>query len=394
MNTATLHTMRKTLAAALAVGLGTTLAYVAVPTSPAYAAGGVVLDKTAPSSVLLGADITYTLRVTNPSGVPQFNIGFSDVLPAGMKYKPGSVTPNLGAPTVTTNGSGQQVLVWNNTSDVAAGSFYEMSYTAEWETAPDTLAGQEVNSATAAGSTDAREVPQFTADGTVVPEATVAASTDSTTTDRAPFEIIKSSPAGEMLRGVHDQRQVYTLTVRNNKVAATQNITVTDYLPAGLEYLGCGNEDNSTTVTEEYAGSGPLGVPAINPANCDTPDAVTTVNNPTPDEVGPLTGVYTQVDYTVPDLAPAGEYTVRYVAGIPLQENTMTWNGPEPTADSLEQGSNLDNNNGASTRETTTEKSLTNWAVGTGEFMRTVEQKIGWLEHQVGDGDAGALASG
>jgi hypothetical protein len=36
---------------------------------------------------------------------------------------------------------------------------------------------------------------------------------------------------------------------------ATTGVTVTDYLPAQLEFLGCGNVDNSVVVVEEYPGA-------------------------------------------------------------------------------------------------------------------------------------------
>ena len=43
-----------------------------------------------------------------------------------------------------------------------------------------------------------------------------------------------------MLRGVHDHQTVYKVTVTNNSVKQTTNVTLDDYLPAALEYLGCG----------------------------------------------------------------------------------------------------------------------------------------------------------
>jgi len=58
---------------------------------------------------------------------------------------------------------------------------------------------------------------------------------------------------------------VYTLTVRNNQVRATGAIELVDYLPAGLEFLGCGGDPDHTTdaatnrgSSEEYPGSGAI----------------------------------------------------------------------------------------------------------------------------------------
>ncbi len=356
---------------ALAVMVG---GLTAVTSTPAAAASNLTLDKKAPASVLLGDDIPYELTADNAGPDPLFNVGFSDVLPAGFRYKAGSVSPAIGAPTTTVNGSGQQVLAWTNVTDLQANSDYRISFTAEWADPaqiPDTIAPIDTNSATAAGNSNERTVPKFDASG--VPTNATSTATDSADTRRDPFVIEKEEPSSEaeLLRGVHDQRTTYKLTVRNNKVVATENITVTDYIPAGLEFLGCGNVDNSQVVTEEYTNSGPLGVPPINPTPCPTPDSVETVVDP-----GTLTGVYTAVTWTVGTLAPDEDYVIKYVAGIPLQANTTTWDGPQPSPGSLEQGSNLDNNNGASTREVLSERSLTNVVEGTGYFTGSPEQSV------------------
>ena len=136
-----------------------------------------------------------------------------------------------------------------------------------------------------------------------------------------------------------------------------------------MEFLGCGNEDNSQVVTEEFPGSGPLGAPPVNPTPCPLPVSVETVDSPQGvPGLGNLTGVYTAVTWNVGDLAAGEEREIKYVAGIPLSENTTTWDSPEPSAASLEQGSNLDNNNGGSTRELADEQSITNYATATGFF--------------------------
>jgi hypothetical protein len=77
-----------------------------------------------------------------------------------------------------------------------------------------------------------------------------------------PFLVGKSEPnaESELLRGVHDHQTVYTLEITNNLINATDDIYIEDWLPAGVEFLGCGLADNSAS--EEYVGSGP-----INPGN-------------------------------------------------------------------------------------------------------------------------------
>lgn len=363
---------------ALFIGLGVT-ALGAV--SPAAADAGITLDKKAPGSVLLGDNIPYELTAKNVSSpaVPQYNIGFSDVLPVGMVYVPGSVSPAIGEPTITIN-DGRQVLAWTNVSDLQANSTFTITYEAKWPNAgsiPTDITPTDINYATVASQTDPRKVPKFNADGT--PTNATNTANDSETTKRAPFIIEKSepSPEGELLRGVHKKRTVYTLKISNNKVKSTENITVTDYLPAGLEFLGCGDEDNTQPITEkEYTGADRLGVPPFNGPTCPatflTPTSVDTVlANPTGDPLK-RDAVWTKVDWTIGTLAPGSEPTIiKYVAAIPLKENTTTWAETKPSAASGKQGSNLNNNNGDSTREGTDEQTLTNYASATGTFTGT-----------------------
>ena len=108
-----------------------------------------------------------------------------------------------------------------------------------------------------------------------------------------------SSPENEIVRGVHGGfPQVWTLTVTNNKANPTTGTTVTDYVPASLEFLGCGGVDNTPGGIEEYPGSGLMtSVPVI--GGCPTPTTVDTVQNP----AGLPVGVYTRVVWTLGTLA-------------------------------------------------------------------------------------------
>ncbi len=361
--------------AMLTTGLGAA----AVP--PAHAAAGITLDKTAPASVLLGKPVPYTLKASNPAGNdPLYNVSFSDVLPAGFEYVGPTNPASAGEPAISTAPGGQTVLTWTNITDLQQASSFTIDFKAKLkDPLPTTIVPTDTNTAYVSGSTNERDVPKFNADGT--PKAGFISSNDTATTARAPFEVVKqssNSPEGELLRGVHDQRSTYTLTIRNNEAVPTNNVTVTDYLPAGLEFLGCGDEDNSQVVTEEYTGSGPLGTPAVNspavnPTPCPAPVSVETVDSPQDvPGLGDLSGVYTAVTWNVGTLTPTDPPTeIKYVAGIPLFENTMSWpSGQVPDTDGP-QGSNLDNNNGTSTREGIPEHSLTNRVSASGVFTGT-----------------------
>ncbi len=82
---------------------------------------------------------------------------------------------------------------------------------------------------------------------------------------------------------MHDHQTVYKVTVTNNKVNATTNVNVDDWLPASLEYLGCGGAGSDHTTEaptnpgskEEYPGSGPIEVAAL--GGCTAPELVETL---------------------------------------------------------------------------------------------------------------------
>ena len=179
------------------------------------------------------------------------------------------------------------------------------------------------------------------------------------------------SPEHELMRGVHDQPTVYTLKVEDTSDAATTGVTLVDYLPAGLEFLGCGAVDDSTPGAVEYGGAPRLDqtYPTALPASaCPQPVSVATVSNP----AGQPSGVYTQVTWSLGSISSTTPQTIQYVAAVPLRENTTTWSGVVPSATSLGQTANLDNNNGALTRQVGDATAYTNMAVATGTYTGAV----------------------
>ena len=95
-----------------------------------------------------------------------------------------------------------------------------------------------------------RAVPKFDANGD--PKSGSYTDTESsaefdTAISALTIDKTEPSPEHELMRGVHDDTTTYTLKVTNNGHAATNGNTVTDYLPAGLEFLGCGGVDNGST---------------------------------------------------------------------------------------------------------------------------------------------------
>jgi large repetitive protein len=359
-----------------------------VPVAPAQAAGSnLTLSKSGDATALIDAPISYTLTAHNGSTGTTYNLynlSFRDVLPVGVSYRAGSTSrpKGMGDPQIITIGTApatQQVLIWSNVSDLPIGADQTVAFQVDADPTTYPVGSTVRNTGYVYGQTDPRTIPKF--DGSGNPQSgsyTDAATSAEFDTRITAITIAKSenSPEHELMRGVHDDTAVYTLKVTNNDYKATDGNTVIDYLPAGLEFLGCGGVDNGTT--QEYGARTLAGTPAPG-GTCVTPASVDTIALAAGNAQGLAAGVYTQVTWTVGDLAASGTWTTQYRAGIPQHANTMTFTGTKPSAASGQQGANLDNNTGADTREQSSgagtqdgELGLTNLARVTGSYTGTV----------------------
>ncbi|HST41705.1 MAG TPA: hypothetical protein VLK58_19455 [Conexibacter sp.] len=329
-------------------------------------------------TILHGETVPISIEVRNPAGQPYgYNLSFRVVLPRGVTYSGGAAQ----APTsIAGPAAGETTLIFTNVADLSPNAFNTLAFDVDYDPAVYDVGDRFEISAQAFLNDQPRYIPRFDGNGLPVgPSATSYTGYTpvlrSVTTINA-IEIEKDEPSweGEIMRGVHDHQTVYTVTVRNNGIRPTNGVRVVDYVPAGLEFLGCGgpgadNTRNAPTnlgSAEEYPGKGPIVVPALAP--CDVPTVVETVNID-PDGAGPLPrAVYTRVEWTIGTLASRGRYELRYRAAIPIRENTMTWTGATPARTGA-QGTNLDNNSGPETRD---EQELTNYATASGSYDGTL----------------------
>ncbi|MEV8338818.1 isopeptide-forming domain-containing fimbrial protein [Leucobacter sp. NPDC077196] len=388
--------------------------------------------------ILAGEDAAFTVEISNADGGKQFNLGVSALLPESVSfvdgagsqkptkvYGPLEVLPNasrtgaataescaasglIPASTLDPAGpanrcavpAGQQMWVWANIDDLPQGGTVALNV----KVRPDAGAypvGSTINfNATAYTSTDPSRLPTF--DGS----ESKAKTTDHTSNpgldrdfsqpDVRALRVTKSepSPERELLRGVHDHPTVYTIKVENTGQAATEGVTVTDYLPAGLEYLGIAGGDNSAAGSGEYSVDGqPRRIPGQSPLASPAAERVETVQLSAAEATAlglAGAGVYTKVTWALSDLtggtaqsfpdAPAtsGSIELKYYAAVPLFENAM-WTGDAPDPATGVQGANLDNNTGPSTRHGSEDaanpanaKALTNAAVASGAFTGPV----------------------
>jgi fimbrial isopeptide formation D2 family protein/uncharacterized repeat protein (TIGR01451 family) len=376
---------------AMVMALSLTGFFVAASTPAAVAAGtpNLAIAVSGPSDALIQAPatpMTYTATVTNPSPNPNgYNLGYKVTLPPGVTF----VSSSVGAPDVTTNSGGSTVLFFQNVADILTNSSNALSIDVLAPNATYPVNASVPVTIAAYSNSDPRTEP--TMSGTTVSGGSGSAS-GSATSKIIAIKLTKSepSPENELPRGVHDHATVYTLKVTTNGVQTNNAVVVDDYLPAGLEFLGCGTWDNTTNAPTatgtnlEYPGAQRLDASTTNQpmatlpvsgttTGCLVPDSVTTVTID-PDGAGPApTGVYTHVIWTIGAMAANSVLNLTYAAGIPMRENTPTWSGATPaaacTATDCGQAANLDNNSGP---ETTDEQDLTNVATAKGTYAGTV----------------------
>ena len=247
------------------LGFGAVSANAAVECADPGASPGVPaisLTKEQPAERLYANSIPITLTAAQPVAPPAewgFNLSFRDVLPPGVSYKAGSSSI---APQVIANSPapGYTTLIFANVADLAPGSEKSLRYEAAYSPLDfdtgDTITTGDAVAPQAAGAyvnCNPRWLPLFDGQGMPIVRGdghsftgSAAVAPQSTLLTALEIEKSEPSPEHELMRGVHSNQTTYTLTVRNNTINATDNVKLVDYLPAGLEFLGCGTADNTT----------------------------------------------------------------------------------------------------------------------------------------------------
>ncbi|WP_235737641.1 DUF11 domain-containing protein [Nocardioides alcanivorans] len=364
-------------------------ALVALPATPGIAAppDDLTVEVETTGDVLLGEPAQVRLTATNAGADPQYNLSFRFELPDGVSYAGPTRPSSLGEPRQLTGPGpqGRTILIWDNVSDLPVGAAQSLTFALQGDKDALPVGSTFATSASAYTNTVERTVPKFNGQGTYTSGANNWATSTEQQTRISAIKIDKSepSPEHELVRGVHDHTTTYTLLVTNNGHHEDHDVVVVDLLPAQLEFLGCGGADHTTARTPEYPGadsldqtpspSGPGGGQYVDGANCPSPYSVTTVENPLDPATGqPLAGVWTRVEWRLGTLTPGEKAQINYRAGIPMRANTMDFPDGTPAPVSGEQGANLDNNTGASTRETLAEQELTNRAHVTADYAGPV----------------------
>lgn len=359
------------------LALSSQLAASADSTGPAL-----TVTKTGPSSATPGATLTYVVTVTNPSSTNVYNVSLVDILPSNVSYVSGSTkvespysfgNPEQTAVTTTAADSstvptGETRLLWSNQLDLAAAQSVKFKYQVLIDDSYDYASNPTItNVLSAYADTDPRTIPDVDSNG-VADDATYnSVGTGQAVTTISDISIVKDKdPATGLatsgsvwLRGVHEN--VYTVPITVSNSGGAKTVKVVDYLPAAMEFLGTADNSSShewTDGTDGTAQSGAItnvgdslsatdgnGNAVSVPSGYQPLQAVETIELSGADAaaLGLAAGVYTKVTWLIP-VAAQGRTTIKYHAAIPLCLNTTTWSGEEPSADSLEQSTNLDNN--------------------------------------------------
>ena len=150
---------------------------------------------------------------------------------------------------------------------------------------------------------------------------------------------------------MHDHQTVYTLRSPTTACNPTTGVTLEDYLPAGLEFLGCGGTADHTTDAptnpgsrEEYHGSGPITVPALARLH----RAADRGRRRHVDPDGPWPAAQRRLHPRRPGrvgtLRRPRRRTFTLRAAVPMRANTLTFTGAPADACVTGQAANLDNN--------------------------------------------------
>ncbi|MCY2989815.1 MAG: hypothetical protein NTY19_18375 [Planctomycetota bacterium] len=178
-------------------------------TTTVSANADLAIQKTGPATVSPGGLMTYTLTVTNNGYSDAAGVSISDPLPTGTTF--------VSAPDCTLVGSTVTCAPGLLAKDAS------ITYTVTVTVDVGVPAGTSlVNTATVTATTPDRDPSNNTS--------------TKTTTVTLPVDlvVVKSAP-GTVLAGDH---LIYTLTVRNDGPFDAMNVTVSDLLPIGTQYVG------------------------------------------------------------------------------------------------------------------------------------------------------------
>jgi uncharacterized repeat protein (TIGR01451 family) len=190
----------------------------------------------APDPVAPGADITYTIDLTNQGNAVAQNVSLKDTLPAGTTYVHAS-EPGGWALAHPALGSGGSMVVTK--SSLAAGAHAQFTLTVK------------VDPSTAAGTTITDHATASTSSGDVVTRNNV--DTTTTTVERADAIVALSDlpdPVGP------DRDLSYVVLLANHGKVPAQSVTVATQVPPGTTFVSASAPAGWTVTAPPVGGAG------------------------------------------------------------------------------------------------------------------------------------------
>ncbi|CAN7184878.1 hypothetical protein LJR045_000434 [Microbacterium sp. LjRoot45] len=257
---------------AVIIALVLTLGLVAVPTiasatEPVGTATGVSVSSTG-ATVLAGGTGRVTVRASNPSGADLYNASAVVVLPVGVTYVSGSSPAAPGGPGEPTvqnwtpdpndpdaeNPYTAQVLVWENVADLPLGASTQVAFSVRADDDRYPVGSSFELGAGVYANSNERVVPTVTVPASGAPtvtDATEGGSVDADVTVTA-ISVSKTEIANaeaEVYRGPQNPA-TWKVSVRTAPEAGSNNVVVSDYVPATFTVLGCADADYTCQIVE------------------------------------------------------------------------------------------------------------------------------------------------
>jgi len=264
----------------LAIALPPLASARAQPRAAAAATSPLLVTNTVAEDPLVGGTVKWTVTVTNDGGFPgaapsrAYNVDIVNLLPIGVTVT--GVSPasaaysvmNLPSNPVTPAYPTQQQLTFTNITDLVVNQSYSLTITGQLNPALTPDGPPLLNTASARGSTDPRNLATHPTTG--------QATADVATSARIlPFRLKKSTAqstgVNQATGGVdpttgqcvpapttpqEDRRFAYDLTIINNPQRASTTLIVTDTLPYGVVYCASTLPAGVTQDTPIYNANG------------------------------------------------------------------------------------------------------------------------------------------
>ncbi|WP_344156723.1 hypothetical protein [Kribbella yunnanensis] len=198
----------------------------ATSTTTVQARADLSITKTAPSAVVAGNELTYTLTIGNAGPSDAVGAVVTDTLPAGTTYVRGSSPAGdcLQDPSVS------EPVVICPAGRVKPGG--QLVITVVTKVDPALASGKLINAATVSAQTPDPN------------DSNNRSTADTVVTSSANLSITKSVKPSSLVAGGEG---LYTLTVHNDGPSSAQAVTVTDTLPTGVSVLEATSAEGTCT---------------------------------------------------------------------------------------------------------------------------------------------------